>query len=508
MKPTEQQQNFLNTLTETDSNILLLARAGCGKTTAILMAVDAYTQKFSNSVVWVCAYNKSIADEVSTKLKRNGHTDWKKVSASTVHSAGYSLLKFAFGSKVEPKKVQNLISARIDSRDSKSELYYQYRQQISSLVTLAKQAGVGFFDDVQIGNPSTWYDLASHFGVNGFDDTSTMDHVISCAQEIYRTSLSITDEVDFDDMVLFPLVKGITVKFTKDLIFVDEAQDLSRSRQALIRKFLKPRTGRIIIVGDDRQAIYGFSGADAKALNNLAESVNAMTLPLSVTWRCPKSVVSLANSIVPDLEASPNAPEGLVEYITGLDSLSTPLTPGINEDVILCRNTAPLIEIAYSLIRDGIPAKVEGRKIGEGLINLCQRWKVSTTSQLTERLESYREREIQKAIAKGDDSKIESVEDTVETLMHIIKAVNSKGLTQVVNVISFIENLFEDGADNVITLCTYHRSKGREWNRVIIWEHSSRCPSKYARQQWQVEQEKNLAYVAITRSKNVLVFVN
>ena len=71
---------------------------------------------------------------------------------------------------------------------------------------------------------------------------------------------------------------------------------------------------------------------------------------------------------------------------------------------------------------------------------------------------------------------------------------------------NFIHSLFADGVDNCTTLATYHRSKGREWERVILYEHSERCPSKAARQQWQKEQEDNLAYVAITRAKSTLVF--
>lgn len=74
--------------------------------------------------------------------------------------------------------------------------------------------------------------------------------------------------------------------------------------------------------------------------------------------------------------------------------------------------------------------------------------------------------------------------------------------------VEFIERLFADGMDNVVTLATYHRSKGREWDRVVLWEHASRCPSKAARQEWQLEQERNLAYVAFTRAKKTLVFVN
>src|SRR5258708_36261347 len=102
-----------------------------------------------------------------------------------------------------------------------------------------------------------------------------MEGIVEAAQAIYRESLAQTGIIDFDDMILFPLVKNLRVKFGKDLLFLDEAQDLSRARQALAKKFIKPG-GRIVIVGDDRQAIYGFSGADAAALDNLTESMQAI----------------------------------------------------------------------------------------------------------------------------------------------------------------------------------------------------------------------------------------
>jgi superfamily I DNA/RNA helicase len=60
----------------------------------------------------------------------------------------------------------------------------------------------------------------------------------------------------------------------------------------------------------------------------------------------------------------------------------------------------------------------------------------------------------------------------------------------------------------LVTLCTYHRSKGREWPRVFLIEHASRCPSPYAKQPWQKEQEQHLAYVAITRAQQTLAYWN
>lgn len=493
--PTAQQAAFLSALTSTSSNLALIARAGCGKTSTILLGVDALSKIAPNAEVLVCAFNKAIAIDVAKQLKAAGHTDWRKIKASTLHSLGNDLISNVFKSEVENRKVDILIKSQT------APIYESCHAQIKQLVGYAKGAGFGFFPDAQIGDIGAWYALANHYDVNGFEDTSDLDGVIEAAQNIYRLSLAKTDMIDFDDMILFPLVKNLRVRFTKDVIFVDEAQDLSPARQALIRKFVKPHTGRMIIVGDDRQAIYGFSGADAEALPNMVKALNATVLPLSVTWRCPKAVVAVAQQYVPDIEAAPSAPEGAVQR---LPALPDDVAVG---DAILCRNTAPLIDLAYSLIRQGKPARVEGRAIGDGLKALATRWKITTTSALINKLDTYKDREIQKAMAKGQDQKIEEIEDRVATLLHIISAVTAKGHTSVEAVSAFIDALFSDNISNAIVLCTYHRSKGREWQRVFLFEHAARCPSKAARQAWQLQQEANLAYVAVTRAQHTLAFV-
>ncbi len=496
--PTAQQVSFLTALTTTASNLALVARAGCGKTSTILLAVDAIAKKWPRAEVLVCAFNKSIADEVGAKLKQAGHTEWRTVQASTLHSMGWGLLRFAYkldNKAIDDKKVRSLIKAQNEAE------YEHFAGQIEALVGYAKQAGVGFFPDLSINSVDVWAHLADHYDVNGFDDTTDTELVISLAQNIYRLSLAQTDVVDFNDMILFPLIKNLRVKFGKDFIFLDEAQDLSRTRQALARKFLKYGVGRMIVVGDDRQAIYGFTGADAAALSNLIQSLNATVMPLTVTWRCPKAVVRLAQSIVPDIEAAASADEGSVTSVFEVkpqDLLPT--------DAILCRNTAPLIDTAYKLIREGVACKVEGRAIGEGLKQLIGRWKVKSIDALMNRIDAYQDREVQKAMAKDQEQKAEQVIDKCETIRAICRAVIAKGQTTVADVNDFITDLFSDEVKGVVTLCTYHRAKGREWPRVILIRHNELCPSRAAKQDWQRDQEANLAYVAFTRAQQSLVF--
>lgn len=536
LTPTPQQQAFLDALTTSSSHIILQARAGCGKTSAILMGVDTYLTTFPGSEVLVCAYNKAIQTEVQEKLTARGY-DWKDVQCQTVHGMGMSLLKSSYRPRVEEGKMWRILDS-LKEHENRTHPLWQFGSQIVQLVGLGKQSGVGFFDDLPIGDRSIWYDIADHYDVAAFEPGVDMDAVVTWAEKLYRQSLEIVDEIDFNDMVLFPLIKGLRVKYRKDLILGDEIQDWSRTRQAIVRMFLKNPGGRLAGVGDDKQAIYGFSGADAQAMENMTREMNATVLPLSVTWRCPKKVVEVAQRIVPDLQAADTAPEGEVLFqsalftrseglkITGFeiqqpdtpDAFIVPtvgatkneiyledLVPG--QDALLCRNTAPLIPLAYRIIRAGIPAKVEGRKLGEGLIELVNRWSIKTTSALRNKLLDYRDRETAKWNAKGKEQKAEEAEDRVSTILAVVEECEKRGRHDVQSVVEFIERLFGDNVKGAVTLCTYHRSKGREWDRVLLLEHSSRCPSRAARQEWQLEQERNLAYVSFTRAKRTLVFV-
>lgn len=495
IQATAQQATFLMALTEGTENLALVARAGTGKTSTIMMGVDAYLAKRPSAEVLVCAYNKAIEIELTERLKAAGH-DWRRAQAKTVHALGFGLLKDALGlsrDSIDDRKLRKLIQARNEPT------FQEYGDQIEKLVRYAKQAGFGFFPELSIDRVGAWHDLADHYDVNGLDDSTDMERVVAAAQAIYRASLELVSTIDFDDMVLLPLIRNLRVKYGKDLVMVDEAQDLSRARQALIRKFVK-RDGRIVIVGDDRQAIYGFSGADAAALPNLIQQLGCRVLPLTVTWRCPQAVVRLAQRLVPDLEAAPGAAEGEV-----LDSaMPEDLTAG---DAILCRNTAPLITQAYRLIRRGVAAKVEGRAIGEGLLKLVGRWKIRTVDALINRLNEYKDREVQKALARGSEAKAEEAADRADTLLEICAACSEAGQTSIDDVRARVEALFADGPTACVVLATYHRAKGREWDRVVLFEHRTRCPSKAARQEWQLRQEENLAYVAFTRAKRTLVLV-
>jgi superfamily I DNA/RNA helicase len=499
--PSQQQAAFLDWVANGSGSCILEAVAGAGKTTTIIEAIER-----TQGGVLILAYNKKIAEEIKAKLQSRG-IDWKTAEASTVHAAGLRGYRKAFPSfKTDGYKVANIIGRRVAEEyaiDKNAVTTYEiFDQIIAKLVSLAKQRALGIVGSID--DRSAWFKIADHFDVVFEDELAErrLAEIIECAIEILKLSNGQTDIIDFDDMVYLPVFHKFRFWGYK-WIFVDEAQDTNPARRALVRALLAPG-GRVVAVGDRHQAIYGFTGADADSLDLIRKDFAACELPLTTTYRCPKAVVSFAQQWVSHIEAHESAPEGIVREITGDQLLEqNNLTGGT---AILCRNTKPLVSLAFYLIRNRVPCRVEGRDIGVSLIKLATKWnRVKTLHGLEQALDKYLDQQTTKLLAKKEELKAQAVEDRVETLRVIIDDCRAQGTDSVDAVVAAIEKLFGDDITNLLVLSTIHKSKGREWETVYWLDRAGTLPSKYARQQWQIEQENNLCYVAATRAINQLV---
>lgn len=482
----------------------LLARAGCGKTYTLEQAIAAIV-KYNLGDIAVMAYNKSIATELKVKLEKAKY-DWKIVQAGTVHSFGFNVWrKIAPNVKVDNDKLWNIISHC--SADIDGEMFLENGSVITKLVSLAKQQALGHLSSIE--NMNLWLNLWDHFNLE--DDVTEhiqAEDIIRCAMKVYKISLNeCRKTIDFDDMILAPLYFKARF-YAKDWVMVDESQDTNPARRALALAMLKPRIGRMIFVGDPAQAIYGFTGADSDSMNLLKQATSAKTLPLNVTRRCPKLVVEQAKKIVSDFQAHEDAPEGTVRKIDYEMLESEPLT---KNDVIICRNTAPLISTAYTLIAKGVACRVEGREIGTGLIKLARRWKVKTLDHLLNRLDNHVARQTAKFMSKNQEYRVEALVDQVDCLKVVITRCTLAKKNSVEDLVNDIEQMFGNTPDgqkpDVLTLSTIHKSKGREWDKVYILGRNRYMPSPYAKKDWQIQQERNLEYVAITRTKRELIDV-
>ncbi|WP_439357922.1 UvrD-helicase domain-containing protein [Bradyrhizobium sp. DASA03007] len=496
--PSPQQSAFMQEAWNGTSSLVLIAVAGAGKTTTILKTVERMT---GSSII--LAFNKKIAEEIKGKLQKAG-IDWKKAEASTVHAIGLRNYRKAFPKvRVVQDKVANITAAWVESNKISPELAF-HMSVVCHLVSLAKQSGLGIEGEGHIDDTSIWEDIVEHFDLFDSEELAKKsDALIELAIEVLKASNSEPEIIDFDDMIYLPLLYKIRF-WQFDNVWIDEAQDTNTVRRLLARCLMKPR-GRLFAVGDPHQAIYGFTGADNDSIEIIKQDFRAKEMPLTVTYRCPKNVVKMAQAWVSHIQAHDSSPDGSVTLESFEKMMENPARLD-GDAAILCRNTRPLVTAAFALIRAKIPCRIEGRDIGEQLKKLATRWKsISNISALEEKLEEWLEKERAKWLPKKKMAKVQEAEDKVETLKVVMDACREAKLFRITDVVAYIDNIFADNVTGILTLSTIHRSKGREWKRVYWLDRFNTCPSKYATQDWEQEQEKNLQYVAATRSMGELI---
>lgn len=510
MTPSPQQQRVYDWVTDGSGHAIVISVAGSGKTTTLIESL-----KRMRGYVTFAAYNRKIADEIIEKVnaaKERGEIT-ANVRVNTFHAIGFGAIRKLYPeTKVEGDEV-GYKTPRILEELQVPEMYHAF---VKKAVTFAKQRMIGFDPDFAFSNVQAWRNLVDHFDLEDEiededgNQPSNLEHHVQQAcnwtVRVIKRGIEIANEIiDFEDMIYLAVRFGHV--WQQNWVLVDEAQDTNPARRAFARKLLGPGS-RSIWVGDPGQAIYGFTGADSSSLAQIKKQFNCTELPLTVSFRCPQNVVNYAKQWNPLIEATSDAPEGEMATINSADLLARAATLS-PEDSILCRNNAPLVELALGFIKRGIACHVEGREIGAQLCKLVTRWKsVKNLDQLVRRLEVYKDSEVSKLMAKGKEMKAETLADTIEALLAITIAMPNGSTLEALQ--SKILGMFQDtnGRKRTLTLSTVHKSKGREWKRVFWYGKNKFQPSPYARQDWQVEQEKNLCYVAATRAMASLTVVN
>ena len=486
--PSAQQADFFGWIMNGTGSAILEAVAGSGKTTTLIEGLNLMKGR-----VFFGAYNKKIADEIQNRAR--GFTN---VKISTMHSAGFGFLKkVAPNAQLDYNKMRDIYRA-IAGFDKQLK---GHEAAILNLVSFAKQAGIGIA--CPIDDSDAWHELIDNFNV----DTDGEDDVVifNAIRTLKRSNELCVEKIDFDDMIYYPLLKDAVTPFY-DWVLIDEAQDTNATRRMLALKMLK-KGGRLIAVGDKHQAIYGFTGADSNSLDILQSYTDAIYMPLSVSFRCPKSVVAEAQKYVSHIQAHEDAEEGVVRYLAGLPDMVAEVQKG---DAILCRFNAPIVELAYQFILDGTPAKIEGKDIGAGLKALAKKWNSPNFNVYREKLDYHFEVQKKKFTEAGKEYRIEALQDKVECLKTIIARIIGKGLTGFPQtlIIAEIDAIFGEtvngDSSTYVLLSSIHKAKGMEWNKVYYLTH---VPSNRKMQDWEKQCEVNLLYVAATRSKHELVLV-
>lgn len=494
--------------------------------------------------VRVCAFNSSITAEVRGRLAERG-LDKKGCEAKGIHALGFGAVNKAFGYQ-EPTNFAMLdkISSCLGGDYSDLKMQPQMLGIIRAteeLVSLCKQ---NLLDPTRENLDR----LTSHYDV---EIEQGRDQVFGLVPEVLEKSKSPTGKIAFDDQIWLPLVLGLPI-YKTDVVIGDEAQDFNRMQQELVY-----RAGyRVIYIGDRHQAIYGFAGADAESMDRMGKTLAATprglrVLPLTETRRCGHAIVEEARRIVPEYRAHPsNCPGSVLQARYPVQKTSGQLTGGVREtrelkweesycamvkpgDMILCRVNAPLVSQCFRFLRAGIKANILGRKIGEGLVALIRKAKAETTPDLVSWLGDWlsKEEALENAKKFPSEAKIIALQDKHDCLVAF-----TEGCQTVADVENKIGSVFADKRcpkcgkayrteDKVcsvpscrsaelelpsgVRLSSIHRSKGLEADRVFLLQpEGATVPHPMAKKQWELEQEWNLKYVALTRARRELIYVS
>lgn len=490
MQFTNEQLAIFDAVKNSTQNVAVKATAGAGKTTTIL---ECLRYVDPNEKTTFLSFSNAIVKELTTRVP--GH-----IKAQTLHSRGFAYLR-NYDPRIKDFKldenkyfsyaVAKLKAIREDIALTKKDFRLAFI--IQSMCEFARNTLTNYSDK------QAMEEMCQHFNID-YDEES-----LKISMELLEKNAKVVRSlIDFVDMVYLPAVTPEMVTLKYKNIFLDEAQDTNAAQLRLVESMISPKGGRLISVGDDYQCIYGFSGADVDAFKRIRERPDTITLPLSYTFRCPKSHVELAREVCPEINAPDFAKDG--------DHHSGTWEEIKEGDIVLSRITRPLIALYFLLIDRGTKATVVGKDFEKGLLNLLE-----DLVEDGQTLEGFKYAMDQKRVAMINELTADGVRQpkehfkyvSLDERLQVLKLIMRK-VTTPRALTAKVKEIFADNK-KAVRLMTIHRAKGLENDRVFVIiknNGEAMMPSKYAQKDWEHQQERNLIFVARTRSKADMIFID
>jgi DNA helicase II / ATP-dependent DNA helicase PcrA len=456
--PTEEQNAILSKVKTSNANLIINALAGTGKTTTLEMVQSISQQQ----PILYLAFNKKVADEAKEKFSST-------TMVKTLNGAGHAAWAKGRNILLDPQKTKTLFRQMIEAAPKavRGPMWDSYNVVIDS-VAMAKALGYipkGIYDHITpLCSPEELY-----VHLDEKPDELTQGLIDTVLKESIRTAYA--GYIDFNDQLYMPtLFGGSWPRFP--LVMADEAQDFSPLNLAMLDKLCR---GRLIAVGDPWQSIYAFRGADIRSMARIDGKFQCESSTLSLCFRCPKPIVEAARFRAPELRWIKE--EGTYEILKDLTISSVP-----ENATFLCRNNAPLYQLAMRFLQAGRGVSVAGSEIGPKIIRIMQKLGPTELSiaQTVSAIEDWRN--------SPTRAESKATQDIAECMKVFAGFGRTLGLA-----IAHAERLFREQGS--IYFSTGHKAKGMEWDTV------------YHLDPWlcqQDDQDQNLRYVITTRAKQSL----
>lgn len=340
-------------------NVLVLAGAGSGKTRVLIERIRyLLTQGINPHSIVAITYTNMAADEMKARIADlEGSGD---ILIGTIHSLANKILQ-ASG------KVYDILDSEKSNQIWKDliarycthltfEKYLEY-MDMSQMVELGKISESALEDFLK---PSEAYEFSELNSLRAYD---TEAFPVTVRQEAANRNL-----ITFDELLELATEYFVSIGASLEHLLVDELQDIG----VLEYKFIKSLNAlSYYLVGDDKQSIYGFKGADVGIFKAIVEHKNFQKYYLINNYRNPSNIIALGEKVLqhndqinmPSLVAKGNQAAHIL--ITGqakLETLLQQLAEEISEGVsaykdwfILARTNRQLNEIADKLVTNNIP---------------------------------------------------------------------------------------------------------------------------------------------------------
>jgi DNA helicase-2/ATP-dependent DNA helicase PcrA len=313
------------------------------------------------------------------------------------------------------------------------------------------------------------------------------------------------DLVDFTDMIERFNVSKLCPKY--DVVFIDEAQDLSPIQWRMY-DILKKNSKHIILAGDDDQAIYGWAGADVKRFQD--EPAKDIILPQS--YRVPGAVQAIANNIlnrIPDhrrvkknWKPREDVLLPIVEYISSVED--APLHLG--DWLILARTNYRLKNLVPQLRERGLYFEIKNRKSYKARLYRSvqdySRWTNGDLLSLSECKDLFEFLELDKELKDERMYDLKEFGFSFTDLWYEVFKADPEECLYIREMLRHDEKLSKDPR---IKLSTIHAAKGGEANNVlIILDNTKKIREAIEKDQDKYDEEQRVWYVGVTRTKQNL----
>ena len=494
--PSPHQQAIFDFLTDGRGHGLVTAVAGSGKSTTLLEATRVIRTRDARARILLLAFNRSIRNELEARINAS---EIDSIEVATLNSYGKRVLERTLGqTEINTRKYANLIlhaarefniplgdtrSGNKGGREKSNRFYAQ------KLVNLCRS-----YSTVNPRDPAQLKQLGERYSVPPHR-TELLEPVIVRALELGKQLATEAHQVDFDDQCYLPVRLNFPVT-PYDYVFVDECQDLTQTQLELVRRAVGEQ-GRLLFVGDPRQAIMGFRGADNDSIETIRQLPGGVTeLDLTVCYRCPTSHLELARTLMPNIAAADGAKAGLAQALAWSD-----IATHAREGDLLFARTNTIVQCAVlELIAGGhtinyaaassVPSdEAEG---GAGAVLTALK------------LLHDAARVFPKALSAPPRQPWEKEDPVRKMLPRILECLQHAAASWGGDFCEFVAYRTLPDSRFGVTVCSAHQAKGLEAEHVFILGESAFGNSRPEQPAWEREQELNLKYVAYTRAKSTL----